>query len=236
MEKIQQILSRCPLPIGQTKQQGFEILMKSGDELKTISLSELARAVGTRIGVADTNPQRIEENLQPLRPLLQKICEQYEVPEALIYAILINESGGNPNAISPAGALGAMQLNRDIYAPDPKRQYFKTPVNPFRVNEALDRGVHFVAYLKRLYRGDWERVIVAYNQGENRVNRALKNQHVLGQPWLKFINAEGKRYLTDIQKILQGIDYRLSQTTWSWLRAALPLTGNRESPPHAKGL
>ncbi len=45
--------------------------------------------------------------------LIQQAANAYNVPSGLIAAIMAVESGGNPNAVSPAGALGLMQVMPD---------------------------------------------------------------------------------------------------------------------------
>ncbi|MBI2341238.1 MAG: transglycosylase SLT domain-containing protein, partial [Deltaproteobacteria bacterium] len=43
-------------------------------------------------------------------PTIQEASRKYNVPVELICAVILQESGGNPKAVSPAGARGLMQL------------------------------------------------------------------------------------------------------------------------------
>lgn len=42
--------------------------------------------------------------------LIREVAERYDVPAAFLAAIMTVESSGNPNAVSPAGAMGLMQI------------------------------------------------------------------------------------------------------------------------------
>ena len=47
--------------------------------------------------------------------LVEKYCEEYELDEAFVYAVIRTESGFRPQAVSEAGAKGLMQLMPDTY-------------------------------------------------------------------------------------------------------------------------
>ncbi len=49
-------------------------------------------------------------NVMQWQPLIKQAADAHKVPAALIAAIMAVESSGNPNAVSPAGALGLMQV------------------------------------------------------------------------------------------------------------------------------
>ena len=55
-------------------------------------------------------PASVTERMSVWEDKLKELCEQYGVEPELARAVMRMESGGNPNAISRAGAIGLMQL------------------------------------------------------------------------------------------------------------------------------
>ena len=77
------------------------------DPLEWLRGSEAQSVAGGTIGSGGP------EAVMQWAPLITAAAERYAVPAALIAAIITVESGGNPNAISPAGARGLMQVMPD---------------------------------------------------------------------------------------------------------------------------
>jgi hypothetical protein len=93
---------------------------------------------------------------------LQELCEQYEVDPHLARAVMRMESGGNPNAISSAGAIGLMQL-----MPGTAKGLGVDPKDPHR---NLEGGIKYLAQLSDKYDGDFVKTLAAYNAGSSRVD------------------------------------------------------------------
>ncbi len=88
---------------------------------------------------------------------------QYGVDAKLIAAIVRCESNFDPNAVSPKGAQGLMQL-----MPDTARQVKVD--DPFDPLQNLDGGIrHFKSLLKTF--GDTRLALAAYNAGEGAVRK-----------------------------------------------------------------
>jgi soluble lytic murein transglycosylase-like protein len=82
----------------------------------------------------------------------------YRVPVKLVEAVIDVESDWNPNAVSPKGAVGLMQLMPETA--------FKFGVhNRFQVDDNIRGGVAYLAWLIELFRGDLRLVIAAYIAG-----------------------------------------------------------------------
>lgn len=103
-------------------------------------------------------------------PMVKEICREQGLPEDISYLFLL-ESGANPEARSPANALGMWQ-----FMPATARSYGLTVDS--HVDERLDPRKSTKAamlYLKDLYGmfGCWRLALSAYNSGENKLNRVL---------------------------------------------------------------
>lgn len=86
------------------------------------------------------------------------------VPEALVEAIIIVESGGNPYAVSSKGAAGVMQLM-------PATAYAFRVRNRFLIEDDVRAGVGYLAMLMREFHGDLRLVVAAYYAGDGRIAR-----------------------------------------------------------------
>lgn len=86
------------------------------------------------------------------------------VPEALVDAIMIVESGGNPYAVSSKGAVGVMQLM-------PATAQAFDVQNRFLIEDNIRAGVAYLAMLMREFHGDLRLVVAAYYAGDGRIAR-----------------------------------------------------------------
>ncbi len=83
---------------------------------------------------------------------------------ALLRAVALVESGGNPRAVSPAGALGLMQL-----MPSTARALGVS--DPFNAFENALAGARFLRELLGRYGGNIDLALAAYNAGPGAVDR-----------------------------------------------------------------
>jgi soluble lytic murein transglycosylase-like protein len=83
----------------------------------------------------------------------------YRVPIELVEAIIDEESGWNPYAVSSKGAAGIMQLM-------PGTAVRFGVHNRFRVDENIHGGVAYLAWLKQRFNGDLRLMTAAYYVGE----------------------------------------------------------------------
>lgn len=89
-------------------------------------------------------------------------AQKHGIPEAIFLNLVQQESGWNPNAISPKGAIGLAQL-----MPQTARILRVDPADP---GENLEGGAR---YLARQYRkfGNWRLALAAYNAGPKAVQK-----------------------------------------------------------------
>jgi soluble lytic murein transglycosylase-like protein len=88
----------------------------------------------------------------------------YQIPKELIHAIITQESGWNPRAISTKGAMGLMQL-----MPATAAEYGVQ--NPFDISENLSGGTRYLADLMQQLGGDFRLVLAAYYRGSRPILR-----------------------------------------------------------------
>jgi soluble lytic murein transglycosylase-like protein len=87
----------------------------------------------------------------------------YRVPVELVEAIIDEESGWNPYAVSNKGAAGIMQLM-------PATATRFGVHNRFRVDENIMGGVAYLAWLNRRFGGDLRLTTAAYYVGESPIS------------------------------------------------------------------
>ena len=115
-----------------------------------------------------TAPARISnstsEALTAYDDLIADAAIRYKIPVNLVRAMMHAESAFNPNAISPVGASGLMQL-----MPETAREMFVKDI--FDAKENIEGGVRYLRVLANEFDGDMVKMVAAYNAGPEAVKR-----------------------------------------------------------------
>ena len=98
------------------------------------------------------------------RSTVQEISRRYGVDMDLVNAIIRVESNFRPDAVSPKGCLGLMQLH-----PDTARRFGVRDV--FDPVQNIEGGVRYLGFLLDFFQDDLELALAGYNAGENAVVR-----------------------------------------------------------------
>lgn len=96
--------------------------------------------------------------------LINHWANYYGVDPNLVAAIIMQESRGNRNAVSPAGAKGLMQLM-------PCHQV----ADPFDPSQNIQAGTKFLSWLIKYYNGNINKALAGYNWGPGNVNKYWPN-------------------------------------------------------------
>jgi soluble lytic murein transglycosylase-like protein len=108
----------------------------------------------------------VEAGLKTPQQLIEEAAARHNIPASFLKLVANAESGMNPNAVSPKGAIGVMQL-----MPDTARAL---GANPHDTAQNVDAGTRYLRDLLIQYQGNDDqlrRALAAYNAGPGAVER-----------------------------------------------------------------
>ncbi|SCU77042.1 putative transglycosylase [Cupriavidus necator] len=156
----------------------YKLFMKDGGKLDTgrLAARQSQAAAGADIDLEQHKLYRYvvnHPNIKTVEPLIHQIAGKQDVDPALVKAVMAVESGFNPGAVSPKGAIGLMQVIPDTGArfgvsADARRSIEQKLADP-RTN--ITAGVRYLSWLMQLFPNNLELVLAAYNAGEGAVQR-----------------------------------------------------------------
>jgi len=101
---------------------------------------------------------------------------------------MMSESSGNPNAVSPKGAMGLMQVMPDT-ARDPG---FGIRPSDGSQGDHVRVGREYRAAMQKRYGGDLAKMWAAYNAGPGQIDDLIDR---FGNDWLRHAPAETQEYV-----------------------------------------
>ena len=131
--------------------------------LSAVSTQGGSSAAGTSAS-GETSRGKTQARVERFRSLIEQAAQRHRLDAALLAAVVHVESGGNPQAVSPAGAQGLTQL---IPA---TAQRFGVH-DPFDPAQSLDGAARYLRGLLGQFGGDVSKALAAYNAGEGNVKK-----------------------------------------------------------------
>lgn len=148
---------------GTLKNMGMENLFITAafdSDSQYIQINKQGRAVYTKTGKV---VKFSKNSVVKYSAFVEKAAIKYEVDPALIYAVIHAESGFNPNALSPVGAQGLMQLM-------PTTAKMLGVTNSFDPEQNIMGGTLYLRMLTKEFKSQ-DLVLAAYNAGPGNVKK-----------------------------------------------------------------
>lgn len=124
--------------------------------------------------------------------LVSQAAVNYGVDPALALAVANQESGFDQDAVSPAGAIGVMQLMPGTAA--------GIGVDPYDAGQNIQGGVSYLAQQLNAF-GNPAQALAAYNWGPGNVQKAIAQY---GSNWLSAAPAETQSYVNSVLSAAGG--------------------------------
>ena len=129
----------------------------------------------------------IEKKQYPLSPRyaedIQKVAEEYGIPEVILWATVCTESGFSSNLEGKDGGIGLMQLTPEEFAMIQTDILKETPEDAGRLYDPeknLACGAAYLSYLYQRY-GIWETVFAAFDAGTASVDAWLADPEYVSE-------------------------------------------------------
>ncbi|WP_341357808.1 lytic transglycosylase domain-containing protein [Rossellomorea sp. y25] len=136
------------------------------------TLGSVKEALGTKTTFSVSSPLRELSAVnkpnwnapQEIDAMISRAADHFGLPKKLIQAVIKQESNFNPNAVSPAGASGLMQLM-------PSTARGLGVKNIFDPEENVFAGTKYLKQMLDKYNGDIPLALAAYNAGPGNVDK-----------------------------------------------------------------
>jgi len=141
-------------------------------------------------------------------PMIERYLEKYDLPDELKYLAIV-ESGLNPKAQSPAGAVGLWQ-----FMPLTGRLDYGLSENWYLdekmdMEKSTDAACRYLSFLYKYFDHDWQLALAAYNTGPGNVRKAIRRSGYKKDFWdvYPYLYRETRSYLPQFIAIMYSMNY-----------------------------
>jgi D-alanyl-D-alanine carboxypeptidase len=132
----------------------------------------------------------------PWGPYIREAAARFQVPGHWVRAVMHQESGGEQQATSPAGAMGLMQVMPATY--EGLRVRYQLGDDPYEPHNNILAGT---AYIREMYdRFGSPGFLAAYNAGPDRVDNYLAKRAALPEETVNYVAAITPNLGTDVPR------------------------------------
>lgn len=121
----------------------------------------------------------------PWGPYIREASGRFSVPERWIRKVMHQESGGQEDVISSAGAMGLMQVMPDTY--NGLRARYDLGADPYDPHNNILAGTAYIKEMYDIYGAPG--FLAAYNAGPRRLDRYLNNGKPLPEETVQYVAA-----------------------------------------------
>ncbi|HET8860770.1 lytic transglycosylase domain-containing protein [Marivirga sp.] len=141
-------------------------------------------------------------------PMIERYLKKYGLPDELKYLAIV-ESGLNPKAQSPAGAVGLWQ-----FMPLTGRLDYGLSENWYLdekmdMEKSTDAACRYLSFLYNYFYEDWPLALAAYNTGPGNVRKAIRRSGYKKNFWeiYPYLYRETKSYVPQFIAIMYSMNY-----------------------------
>lgn len=154
--------------------------------------------------VTDEMKAGVNSNLAQYAEFIKESAKANKVSEAILFAMMGQESGGNLAATSKKNAMGLMQLLKGTF-----KEVMGTQSDDFYdPKQNIEAGARYFAKKLEAYKGQNEqflKALAAYNAGEGNVDKAIAKAQKTNSDWKNFLPDETKGYITQIPQRMEKL-------------------------------
>ncbi len=152
-----------------------------------IALSVLIAGSAATVFPATSSARTVTPSATAVHPYAAHVGEaaaRFSLSEDLIWTVMRAESGGNPRALSRAGAMGLMQIMPGTWADLTARHRLGT--DPFDIRANILAGAAYLRAMLDRYR-DLNAALAAYNAGPGRVDEWRAGKRALPAETIAYV-------------------------------------------------